>query len=145
MKDFYGVTDGYLQGGPVWVNSDTKRSGFLTFNGSNQYVILDRSLSDLQEISVTAWIKWSGGTSNQPVWFFGAATNKCMFLTPDDGTGHAKFVIRTNSSDQTLVAPAALVTGVWTHVALLSNGATGRLYMNGGVQQQGNIPSRPIN
>lgn len=143
-KDFYGVTDGYLQGSPVWTSSDGKRSGFLNFNGTNQYVILDRSLSDLSEISITAWSKWSGGTSNQPVWFFGSATNRCMFFTPDDGTGHAKFVIRSNSTEQTLSAPAALTNGAWTHVAVtLSNNATGRLYVNGVLQQQGSITITP--
>jgi carbonic anhydrase/acetyltransferase-like protein (isoleucine patch superfamily) len=143
-KDFYGVTDGYLEGNPAWISSDGQRAGFLTFNGSNQYVILDRSLSDLAEISVTAWIKWSGGASNQPAFYFGSATNKCMFFTPDDGTGHAKFVIRTNSTDQTLVAPAALATGVWTHVTVtLSNSAVGRLYVNGILQQQGGITITP--
>lgn len=143
-KDFYGVTDGYLQGSPAWTSSDGKRSGFLNFNGSNQYVILDKSLSDLKEISVTAWVKWAGGTSNQPVWYFGSATNKCMFFTPDDGTGHAKFVIRTNSADVTLVAPAALTIGAWTHVTVtLSNNATGRLYVNGVLQQQGSITISP--
>jgi carbonic anhydrase/acetyltransferase-like protein (isoleucine patch superfamily) len=143
-KDFLGVTDGYLQGNPAWISSDGKRSGFLTFNGANQFVILDRSLSDLAEISVTAWVKWSGGAPNQPAWFFGAATNKCVFFTPDDGTGHAKFVIRTNSADQTLVASSALVTGVWTHVTVtLSNATTGRLYINGILQQQTNITITP--
>src|SRR5262245_50953237 len=101
IKDFYGVTDGYLVAGPVWVNTDLKRTGFLTFNGTNQCVILDRSLSDLREISITAWIKWAGGKSNQPVYHFGAATNRCLFLTPDDGSGHAKFVIRNGGADQT--------------------------------------------
>src|SRR5262249_2014088 len=48
-KDFYGVTDGYLQGGPTWTSSDIKRAGFVNFNGTNQFVILDRSLSDLKD------------------------------------------------------------------------------------------------
>jgi carbonic anhydrase/acetyltransferase-like protein (isoleucine patch superfamily) len=144
VKDFYGVTDGYLQGNPLWISSDGKRSGFLSFNGANQFVVLDRSLSDLNEISVTAWIKWNGGAPNQPAWFFGAATNQCMYFTPNDGT-HARFVIRTNAGgDQSLIAPAPLSAGIWTHVAVtLSNGIMGRLYINGILQQQSPITIAP--
>ncbi len=152
-KDYYGVTDGYLRGGPAWVSSDGKRSAFLTFNGTSQYVILDHSLCDLLEISVTVWVKWSGGAPNQPIWFFGSGTTNCMYLTPDDGTGHAKFVIRNPGTpgDQILVASAALPTGVWTHVAVtLSNNVaasptnlTGRLYVNNVLQQQGSITITP--
>ena len=131
-KDLIGVTDGYLAGNPGWVSSDDRRSGFLTFNGANQFVILDRSLSDLREMTVTAWVKWSGGASNQPVWYFGSAPTNCMFLTPDDGTGSAKFFIISGGSSQTLAWTNPLPIGVWTHVAVsFSNGLTGRLYING--------------
>src|SRR6185503_8462598 len=44
----------------------------------------------------------------------------------------------------TLIAPAALVTGVWAHVAVtLSNASTGRLYINGVMQQQSPISITP--
>jgi hypothetical protein len=150
-KDFYGVTDGYLQGGPVWTSFDGTRSGFLNFNGSSQYVILDRSVSDVQEISVAAWVKWAGGAANQPVWHFGSATNKCMYFTPDDGTGHAKFVIRNGGADQTLTAPAALPTNLWRHVVVtlsnnvpsVSSNLTARLYVNGVLQQTAGMTINP--
>ncbi|HEX9046886.1 MAG TPA: LamG-like jellyroll fold domain-containing protein, partial [Verrucomicrobiae bacterium] len=131
-KDWLGVTDGYLQGTPTWINSDGQRNGFLAFNGSNQFVILDQSLSDLSEITVAAWIKWSGGASNQPAWYFGAAATNCMFFTPDDGTGRAKFSITSGGFSQGLAWTNPLPVGVWTHVAVsLSNNVTGRLYING--------------
>ena len=143
-KDLLGVTDGYLQGNPGWVNSDGQRSGFLTFNGANQFVILDRSLSDLREITVTAWVKWSGGASNQPVWYFGTAPTNCMFLTPDDGAGHLKFSITTGGTTQTLAWTSPLPVGVWTHVAVsLSNSVTGRLYVNGTNVATGGITITP--
>jgi carbonic anhydrase/acetyltransferase-like protein (isoleucine patch superfamily) len=141
-KDLLGVTDGYLEGNPAWIASDGSRAGFMAFNGSN-YVRLSKSLSDSPEITLAAWIKWSGGVSNQPVWYFGSATNACMYLTPNDGTGHAKFVIRNGGPDQTLAA-AALPVGVWTHVALtLSNSATARLYVNGALAASGAITITP--
>jgi carbonic anhydrase/acetyltransferase-like protein (isoleucine patch superfamily) len=143
-KDLLGVTDGYLQGNPGWVNSDGLRSGFLTFNGTNQFVILDRSLSDLKEITVSAWVKWSGGISNQPVWYFGTTATNCMFLTPDDGTGSAKFSITAGGATQTLAWTNSLPVGVWTHVAVsLSNGITGRLYVNGTNVATGGITLTP--
>ena len=77
-KDLLGVTDGYLEGNPAWIASDGSRAGFMAFSGSN-YVLLSKSLSDSPEITLAAWIKWSGGVSNQPVWYFGSATNACMY------------------------------------------------------------------
>lgn len=131
-KDLLGVTDGYLQGSPTWVAWDGQRPGFLTFNGANQYVILDRSLSDLREITVTAWVKWSGGAASQPAWYFGGGTTTCMYLTPSDGSGHASFVMINGTANQTLSWSSPLPVGVWTHVSVtLSNGVAGRLYING--------------
>jgi hypothetical protein len=144
VKDLLGVTDGYLQGNPGWVNSDGQLSGFLTFNGANQFVVLDRSLSDVKEITVTAWVKWSGGASNQPVWFFGSAATNGMFFTPNDGTGKARFSIISNSVVQSLASPTALPVGVWTHVTVsLSNSVTGRLYINGTNVATGSITLTP--
>ena len=143
-KDLLGVTDGYLQGNPGWVNSDGQRSGFLTFNGTDQFVILDRSLSDLKEITVTAWVKWSGGASNQPVWYFGTASTNCMFLAPNDGAGNLKFSITTGGTTQTLTWTNPLPVGVWTHVAVsLSNSVAGRLYVNGTNVVTGSVTITP--
>ncbi len=143
-KDLLGVTDGYLQGNPGWINSDGQRSGFLTFNGTNQFVSLDRSLSDVKEITVTAWVKWSGGTSNQPVWFLGSTATNGMFFTPNDGTGQARFSIISNSVVQSLAYSNALPVGVWTHVAVsLSNSVTGRLYLNGTNVATGSVTITP--
>ena len=143
-KDSPGVTDGYLAGNPAWYGSDGQRAGFLGFNGTNQYVMLDRSLSDLPEITVAAWIKWSGGAGNQPAWYFGAAPTNCMFFTPDDGTGHATFSITKGAVNQSLTWTSPLPIGVWTHVMLsLSNGVTGRLYINGTMVASGSVTIKP--
>jgi len=143
-KDSPGVTDGYLQGSPTWYASDGQRVGFLAFNGMNQFVILDRSLSDLPEITIAAFVKWSGGAAGQPVWYFGTAATNCMFFTPNDGTGSAKFSITTGGITQTLAWTNPLPVGVWTHVAVsLSNGVTGRLYINGTNVVTGGITLTP--
>jgi hypothetical protein len=142
-KDLFGVTDGYLQGNPKWVNFDGQRRGFLTFDGASQFVILDRSLSDLPEITVSAWVKWSGGAANQPVWYFGSATN-FMYLTPSDASGHAAFSIVNAGATQTVAWTNPLPVGVWTHVAVtLSNATTGRLYINGANVSTGAITNTP--
>ena len=67
-----------------------------------------------------------------------------MFLTPDDGTGAAKFSITTGGTTQTLGWISPLPVGVWTHAAVsLSNGITGRLYVNGTNVATGGITITP--
>ncbi len=130
ILDQYGVTDGFTVGSPTWVSADAKRSGFLSFDGSSQYVNLDRSVGDLRDFTFTAWVKPLGGAADQAVLWLGATSTKRLYFTPDDGSGNAKFSIVNGGAAQTLSAPA-LPVGVWTHVGITLDGTTGTLYLNG--------------
>lgn len=143
VLDQNGVTDGYVIGSPTWTAADAKRSGFLNFNGANQYVVLDRSVADTRAFTFTAWVKPLGGAANQAVLWLGATPTKRMTFTPDDGTGHAKFSIANGGADQTLTASSALPTGVWSHVAVTLDGSTGKLYVNGTAAATGAISIVP--
>jgi len=131
LLDQYGVTDAYTVGSPKWIAADAARKGFVTFNGADQYAILDRSVVDSRALTFSAWVKPLGGPANQAVLWLGATQTRRLAFTSDDGTGHAKFSIANGGADQTLTAPTALATGVWTHVAITLNGTTGTLYVNG--------------
>ncbi len=136
-RDQIGVTDAYLIGSPSWRLSDSGRTGTLYFNGTNQYAVLDKSLLDHKELSITAWVKWSGGVTNQPVWYFGSAPTNCMYFTPADGSGRARFILRRSGGEETLTANASLATGIWHHVAVtFSNSIAARLYINGALQEE---------
>lgn len=142
-RDLIGVTDGYVLGNPAWTSNDLHHLGTLAFNGANQFVSLDKSACDRKDFSLAAWVKWGGGAANQPVWFFGSATNRAMFLTPDDGAGRIKFSIRTNVAEQSLVSSSAMPTGVWTHIVVTLTNTTGRLYVNGVLAASNLITIRP--
>lgn len=131
VLDANGVTDGYAIGSPSWIAADAKRSGFLTFNGADQFAALDRSIADTRAFTFAAWVKPLGGAANQAVLWLGATTARRLSFTPDDGTGHAKFSIANGGADQTLTGASALPTGVWSHVAITLDGTTGTLYVNG--------------
>jgi carbonic anhydrase/acetyltransferase-like protein (isoleucine patch superfamily) len=142
--DNVGVTHGYLRGGPAWRANDAGRSGTLAFDGDDDNAVLDRSVSDLREMTLMIWVKWSGGVASQPVFHFGTADSRRMFLTPDDGSGHAKFVIQNGGPELSLTAPSALPIGTWTQVTLsLSNATTGRLYLDGALVAEGPINVTP--
>jgi hypothetical protein len=70
---------------------------------------------------------------------FGTGTDNYMFLTTQSGTGGSanklRFAIRTpgvpeNAANQ-LNSSVTTPSGSWAHVAVVSSGSTGRLYLNG--------------
>ena len=139
VRDAFGVTDGYLIGSPTWKTNDAGRTGVLSFNGGNQYVVLDKSLCDFRgEWTIALWMKWNGGTSNQPAIFLGSATNRCLFITPDDGAGQMRCSIRINAGVQSVATVSAPI-GEWMHVAVTALGGVGRIYTNGVLAAQSAI------
>ncbi len=142
LEDFFGVTHGILRGAHAWVALDGEHQGMLALDGSSAYAILPRSVSDVDDITIGAWLKWGGGAANQRVFEFGGAADARMYLTPNDGTGRCALVLAKDGVTETLVAPA-LPAGVWTHVAVALGGDTGTLYVNGRLVAAGTITIDP--
>jgi autotransporter-associated beta strand protein len=141
--DQYGVIDAFPIGSPAWTANDGERRGFLTFNGSNQSIALDRSVADSRAFTFSAWVKPTGGPANQAVLWLGASTTRRMALTASDANGKAKFSIVNGGTEQTLTASTALPVGTWSHIAVTLNGTTGVLYVNGTQAASGSITIRP--
>jgi len=131
--DKYGITYGYLMGGPTIVDGGaTNRHSVLSLNGSTQYVELHRDVSDFDDCSIAVWVKWTGGGADQKVFSFGDGANKYVTLTPSDASGNLKFAITTTGAggEQTLTSTAVPIN-TWTHIAVTLSGNTGALYVNG--------------
>ena len=140
--DLYGVTDAFTIGLPSWSPSDGDHRGILTFNGSDQFISLDRSVGDSRAFSFSAWVKPTASNSNQALLWLGSSTNRRLSLTASDASGQAKFSIVNGGAEQSL-STAALPSGTWSHIAVTLTGTTGILYINGTAAVSGSITIRP--
>ncbi len=123
---------GTLVGGPTWATG--RLNNAVSLSGSTQYVTLPTGVvNGLATCTISAWVNL-GATSNwQRIFDFGTGTNNYMFLSPQNGANSKiRFAIRTASvAEQIIDGAATLPTGSWQHVAVVLNGATGTLYVNG--------------
>jgi uncharacterized repeat protein (TIGR02543 family) len=140
--DRFGVTDAFPIGSPPWTATDWKRRGFLSFNGSDQYVALDRSVADTRAFTFAAWVKPTESTANQAILWLGATSSKRLSITPKDANGQLRFSIVNGGAEQSLTS-SALPTGVWSHVAVSLDGSTGILFINGAAVATGAITITP--
>lgn len=104
----------------------------LQLNGVDQYVSLPLGVMTYHDITIAAWVKWSGGNAWQRI--FDTAEpdhDRNMFLTVSDGGG-MRFYISDgwHDYDATLYGPVP-ATNTWTHVAVTIKGSTATLYENG--------------
>ena len=97
--------------------------------------IADTGLSGATAMTIATWVYLNSAADWQKVWDFGKNTSSYMFLTTRSGTGAKvlRFGISLNSygSEQDVDGTAELPLGAWHHVAVVLNGATGYLYLDG--------------
>lgn len=104
----------------------------ISLNGVNQYVQLPLGTLTHQDITVSAWIKWSGGNAWQRIFDSGDTNhNRNIYLSVSDGA-HMKFYMSDgwHDYDANLYGPVPALN-TWTHVAVTVKGDTATLYENG--------------
>ena len=123
---------GTLVNGPTWTTGKTGNA--LNLDGMNDHVTLPTgAINGLTTATFSAWVNLDALANWQRVFDFGTGTNNYLFLTPrHSSSGTVRFAIRTPSvAEQIINGTAALATGSWQHVAVVLDGATGTLYVNG--------------
>ena len=129
-EDAFGVTHGYLRGDPDWVEAEDGHEGAVLLDGASQYAVLPRSVSDLDDITLAAWVRWGGGAADQRIFELGSSSSKLMYLTPKSARGRLELVGRDGATDQRIDA-APLSDESWKHVVVTLDGDVGTLYVDG--------------
>ena len=109
----------------------------MTFNGKNQYIICDDTVSDYKDMEISTAVLWRGGESSQKVFDFGGSTH--MYFTPSNSDGKAEFVIGNTA----LTADTALEKGKWYVVRVIIKDGQASLLLNGESAAQGQVSVLP--
>jgi hypothetical protein len=101
----------------------------------------------MYDFTVAAWVNLNTADTWSRIFDFGNDTTYNMFLTPSCDTGEIRFAITItgNSDEQRISGTSAVATGSWQHVAVVKNGNTGILYVNGSeVGRNSSMTLRPV-
>ena len=124
--------DGTVTGGASW-STDCGGMGTFNFNGSTQYVSINNA-ADFQPtamLSIAGWVKgdtWKTGTDVNIILRKGEANPNNYQLSISDG--RAELLLDGNDGAG-IRGNTVLSTGQWYHVAATWDGATGKIYVNG--------------
>ena len=127
-RDHRGAFSGALVNGSTTTN-DPARGGVLNLDGATNWATIPHAVANAS--TFMAWVKWNGGDDWQRVFDCGVDTSRYLFLTPRANNGSMRFAIRNGGEEQQLDAPTALPTNSWCHVAVVLDGQSGTMFLNG--------------
>ena len=105
----------------------------LSFNGTDQYVVMPTNTWFGNEFTIEAWVYTRAYATYMRVLDFGNVECSDSVLLCQDGTsGQPAFIIfYGNSSSQVVAAPQPLPLNQWVHLAATFANNTGIIYVNG--------------
>ena len=132
-----------LHGDATYVNGLVTKA--IKLNGTTNFVQLPATIANQKEITIAAWVNWSGGASWQRIFDFGNDTNEYMYLSPKpEGRDLLRFAIKNGGAEQFLDAPA-LPSNKWSHVAVTLGPTNTKIYVNGILKSESNtITIKPL-
>ncbi len=137
--DSIGSNDAALNGGAT-----LNGSGFLALDGSNDYAIINRTISNDFTIALFLKTTHTGGTAN---WYNGdgIVDGEVGGVANDFGTAlvGAKFGFGVGNPDTTITSNTSINNGAWHHVAATRNATTGvmKVYVDGVLEKTATGPT----
>jgi hypothetical protein len=114
----------------------------IRFDGTDDVVQLRSGLlNGVTDLTISARVRWNGGSDWQRIFDFGNGTSQYLFFTPKTGTT-SRFTIRNGAVEADLDGPV-LPIGEWSHIAITLIGNTGTLYLNGAPVSTGSVTLDP--
>jgi len=139
---------GSLQNDATWAASDcfVSNGNALHFDGINNHVFFDVGQPAYQSpISIEAWIKSSSAAKEKEIvcWGNNTIVRDVVEFRMDEGL--LEFGLYTGSDNKWIsVKSTTLInTGNWTHVALVKNGTSVKLYINGFLDASATLDKNP--
>jgi hypothetical protein len=137
----------------VLLNGASITSGFVgnavDINGGTQHVELpDGLVSACEDFTFASWVWLDAKPDWNRIFDFGSSTATNMFLTPKVGGANTlRFALKVpgigGGAEAQISAPFTFPLSTWTHVAVVLDGNTGRLYVNGGQVATATIAANP--
>jgi hypothetical protein len=130
-RDSVGDKDGTLFGDPVWEPEDGKVNGALAFDGVDDYIATDECVVNPSDgsFAVLAWIK--GGVPGQVIVSQDLGSNWLAIDAKSGGLMTAIAPPQSRFSTGLLISDARVADGLWHRVALVWDGSTRALYVDG--------------
>ncbi|MDD7516493.1 DUF6055 domain-containing protein [Ruminococcus flavefaciens] len=128
-QDKYAATDAYISGAQ-WQSERTSAKGVLSFDGDDDYLLLDNSVLRNKDLQISFGALWKGGKENQELFRFGDE-KAYMSFTPSNEKGVAELTITDGNTTEKLTASAPLAKGSWSTVTVRIIDGRGTLIING--------------
>lgn len=128
-QDKYATTDALIRGAE-WQSERTSAKGVLSFDGVDDYLVLDNSVAKTKNIQISIGALWKGGTAKQELFRFGDS-NAYMSFTPSNENGVAELILTDGNTTEKITAKSALPKGEWSNIAIKIIDGKGTLIING--------------
>ena len=134
VKDISGNGHDAAFVGGMSVQEDGVLGSSAYFNGTDGYVEMpDDVIYSLHNMTISTWVKPESLGNWARIFDFGSELDPPypnLFLTVNSGNNNMRLAFETGDSSQ-INAGAILQTGQWQHLAVVINGVTASLYLNG--------------
>ncbi len=142
--------NGTLGGSPAWTASPVQFSpGSLNLDGTNDYLSLPSGVYfNDNTFTVETWVYERSYQSYSRVLDFGngAPSDNVIFCLSDGISGKPSLMLYSGTSgSNTVVASDAIPLNTWTHLALVLNGTTCKIYINGLEKASATVTQVPQN
>jgi carbonic anhydrase/acetyltransferase-like protein (isoleucine patch superfamily) len=128
-RDEVMSNDGILRNGAAMVMEWP--ISVLVLNGSNQYVIAEKDLADMQDMTMNFRVFWQGGESGQRLVEFDGGDGACLYITPSSADGKLACVAKKGGVTHSVQADRPLPKDRWVTLRLVLEGDTAEVYIDG--------------